>query len=98
MYVSVPFSVTGTGLTDLVIVRTGVLSTVISSSAVIGVMPVPATIAVLFITEVVSSGANSLTAASYATVTLPPAGTVIPDTTSGGPAVTTADGCNTPFT
>ena len=63
MYVSVPFSVTGTGLTDLVIVRTGVLSTVISSSAVIGVMPVPATIAVLFITEVVSSGANSLTAA-----------------------------------
>ena len=59
-----PFSVTGTGLTDLVMLRIGVLSAAIVSEIVIGVMPPPVIVAVFTISEPVANGANSFTAVS----------------------------------
>ena len=53
-----PFSVTGTGLTDLVMLRIGVLSAAIVSEIVIGVMPPPVILAVFL---VILADAGSLT-------------------------------------
>ena len=98
VYVRVPFSVTGTGLTDLVIVRRGAVSTSTVSDTVIGVIPPPVMTAAFVYSAPDAIGAYSLTAASYTTVTLPPAGTLIPVTVSGGPGVTAGVGCAVPLT
>ena len=83
-----PFSVTGTGLTDFVIARSGAERTPTVSSAVIAVMPAPSAVAVFVIAASVARGANSLTCVSYTMTAFPPAGTLIPVMDRGGPAVT----------
>ena len=60
-------------------------------------MPPPVIVAVFTIFPVAASGAYGFTSASYTITALPPAGTVIPFITSGGPAVAAGAGCNTPL-
>ena len=56
VYVSVPFSVTGTGLIDFVIFRFGALTAPIVSVTLIGVIP-PVIVAVLVISDSAANGA-----------------------------------------
>ena len=57
VYVSVPFSVTGTGLIDFVIFRFGALTAPIVSVTLIGVIPPPVIVAVLVISDSAANGA-----------------------------------------
>ena len=70
------------------IVSFGPLSAMTVSFAVTGVIPPPETVTVLVISDSAKRGANALVSASYTMVTFPPAGTLIPETERGGPAVT----------
>ena len=57
VYVSVPFYVTGNGLTDFVIFRFGALAAPIVSVTLIGVIPPPVIVAVLVISDSTANGA-----------------------------------------
>ena len=57
VYVNVPFSVTGTGLTDFVIVRSGPLTAFTVSFTVTGVTPAPEIVAVFVMEASAASGA-----------------------------------------
>ena len=59
--------------------------------------PAPVAVAVLVTSPSALRGAAAVGAASYAITALPPAGTVMPVKTRGGPAVTVGAVCKTPF-
>ena len=97
VYVSVPFSDTGTGLIDFVILSAGASATAIDALAVRSVVPTPLIVAVLFIEEPAASGAKLFAVVSYTIVAFPFAGTDIPVTVRGCVTVTAGVVCNTPF-
>ena len=88
---------TGTGLTDFVMERTGSATAETVSDAVIPLTQVPDTVTTFVISASSCSGAYAFSRVSYTIVALPPAGTFTPVIVSGGPASTVGAVWSTPF-